>query len=144
MNRRVTIGIIAAGILPLAGLGVATASASQSSSVTANAGVATPSPGTTPQATRPAYPTNAQGLSYGSELDATNPDQAPDLIAAIATNGRQGYVRKVDLYPELPINPSAAVKAQAGQGARAIPVYSRDGVTVVGEFVIGPPNPKAP
>ncbi len=94
----------------------------------------------------PVFPRNDAGLTYGSELDAQTPDQAPDLIAAIATNGREGYVRRADLYPQLPTSPEEALKAQeAGEtGARTIAVYALDGTTVVGDFEVTPGNGKGP
>ncbi|MDR2957420.1 MAG: hypothetical protein LBU61_04460 [Coriobacteriales bacterium] len=44
------------------------------------------------------YPVNDNGSTYGSVVLAPNPDQEPDLIAVIATNGSEGYVYKTDLY----------------------------------------------
>jgi hypothetical protein len=84
---------------------------------------------------------NAAGLTYGSELDASSPGDAPDLIAAYATDGKLGYVRKVDLHPALPEGPSAALSAQrTATNTTVIPVYALDGKTVIGEFEIAPPN----
>ena len=45
----------------------------------------------------PVYQVNDSGETYGSASIAQTPDQEPDLIAALATNGKQGYVRKTDL-----------------------------------------------
>jgi hypothetical protein len=83
---------------------------------------------------------NARGLTYGSELDATDPANAPDLIAAYATNGKTGYVLKRELHPPGPKNPTAALYAQAHakKSPTFIPVYAIDGVTQVGVFEIGP------
>jgi len=60
------------------------------------------------------YPTNANGDTYGSAVEALTPDLEPDLVRVIATNGRQGYVYGRDLDPpELqPANPAEAVAMQ--------------------------------
>ncbi len=79
------------------------------------------------------WPRNAKGLTYGSELQATVTNQLPDLIAAIATNGKQGYVRRLDLYRPGPTTPSQAI-SQNATAARSIPVYAVDGTTVIVDF----------
>ncbi len=43
------------------------------------------------------YEMNDSGMTYGSSLYATYPEDEPDLIEAIATNGEVGYVKKVEL-----------------------------------------------
>lgn len=89
-------------------------------------------------ATAIVFPRNAQGQTYGSELDAATLSQAPDLILAWATNGREGYVKKTALYPPMPANPAAALALQ-GNGPQVydVPVYLQDGTTVVGIFRVG-------
>lgn len=83
---------------------------------------------------------NAQGETYGVWGD----DAEPDLIAAIATNGREGYVRRTELDAVTGVNPSTPAEALAWQDAHAgetfsIPVYESDGETVIGSFrVVGP------
>ncbi|WP_120521765.1 peptidase M56 family protein [Arthrobacter celericrescens] len=88
------------------------------------------------------WATNAKGETYGAE---NMENGVPDLIAVVATNGKSGYVYRVDLEEA---NGTAAIKtfkspadALAWQAARgnkdiAIPVYDLDGKTVLGEFVI--------
>jgi hypothetical protein len=83
-----------------------------------------------------AWPTNAKGQTYGSGLDATADTGEPDLIAAWATNGRQGYVLRTDLDGPMPTSPSQAV-AMNSAPPRTIPVYDSDGVTQIGVFVVG-------
>lgn len=107
---------------------------------------ASPAPAASPtvqqdSATSAAYvfPKNAYGQTYGSELDAATPGDAPDLIRAYATNGREGYVLKTDLHPPLTGGMDEAL-ALNSSGDRAIPVYEVDGRTVIGEFVIAAPN----
>ena len=74
------------------------------------------------------YPVNENGETYGTLAEGTLPlfpienieqyERLPDLIAAVSSNGREGYVRKKDLY----------------EGGDAIPVYEQDGTTVIGTF----------
>lgn len=40
---------------------------------------------------------NASGITYGSLLDATSEKNSPQLVSAVATNGKEGYVYKSDL-----------------------------------------------
>ena len=87
-----------------------------------------------------AWPRNASGLTYGSELQATTTDQLPDLILATATNGKDGYVRRLDLYQIGPTTPAQAI-AQNATSVRSIPVYAVDGATVIGSFDISPGGP---
>lgn len=71
---------------------------------------------------------NADGLTYGVQ----NEHGTPDLIAVTASNGRQGYVFDRDL------NPPPPTSLQTGpEPSRTIPVFTSDGHTRVGDFVIG-------
>jgi hypothetical protein len=83
---------------------------------------------------------NARGQTYGSELDATDPAHAPDLIRAYATNGKIGYVLNRQLHPPGPTSPAAALRAQATakKTPTQIPVYALDGHTQIGVFEIAP------
>lgn len=82
------------------------------------------------------HPTNENGLTYGSAAIAPSPDAEPDLIAAIATNGREGYVMKSELDRRAE-NPEDAARVTAENLAGyTINVYAQDGVTVVGEFQV--------
>ena len=40
------------------------------------------------------FPTNANGESFGTAMDAHSPEEEPDLILVAAANGAVGYVRK--------------------------------------------------
>jgi len=85
------------------------------------------------------YPVNSHGQSYGSSADAPAHGGEPDLIAAIATNGMHGYVKRADLQSPQPKNPEEAVamtKANAGK-TKTVPVYDQEGQGVIGEFVMG-------
>ncbi|KQR25345.1 hypothetical protein [Microbacterium sp. Leaf151] len=86
--------------------------------------------------------TNADGETYGSVAGG----ETPDLIAVLATNGQDGYVRRTDLEEadgtaaaESFRSPADALAWQEQHAGRvsAIPVYEADGRTVVGTFVVG-------
>jgi hypothetical protein len=95
-----------------------------------------------PQKAAPHYAKNANGLTYGSNMDANSPDNLPDLIKAVATNGKEGYVKRTDYDDPHFTNPADAVKWTMDQKGktRTIPVYDVDGVTKIGEFVIHYPG----
>lgn len=80
-----------------------------------------------------AWGVNAKGETYG----VPNADGEPDLLAAIATNGRSGYVYAADLAGPMPSSPAEA--ATWDPAPRSVPVYESDGETAIGEFVIGGP-----
>jgi len=96
----------------------------------------------------PSFPTNEHGQSYGSALYVNSPADEPDLIRAAATNGREGYVKKVELDEASGANvanPEEAVAYQKRMDEAAargetfhVNVYESDGVTVIGEFLIQP------
>ena len=84
---------------------------------------------------------NEHGMTYGSYLAAGN-SEAPDLIAAIATNGQAGYILRTDFE----INNSLTLEqVQAGidNVECYIPVYDSNGETVIGEFLTYKVVPKA-
>lgn len=78
------------------------------------------------------WATNANGQTYG----VMNADGEPDLIAVEATNGRTGYIYAEELAGPQPSSPEEAA-TWTPPPARAIDVFESDGVTVIGEFVIG-------
>jgi hypothetical protein len=78
---------------------------------------------------------NDNGDTYGTP----NEGGEPDLISAIATNGKLGYVYSKDLQgPEIN-NPEEALEyMESVKGTTLIvPVYESDGETVIGEFEAG-------
>lgn len=82
---------------------------------------------------------NQRGETFGTVADAKSPDEEPDLIKAEATNGKTGYVRKVELDGQLPKSPSEAVAySQRQNESRTIAVFDSDGVTEIGKFTVGP------
>lgn len=74
---------------------------------------------------------NERGQTYGVQNDSGT----PDLVAAMATDGEQGYVLATDLNGPQPADPSEA--ATFRPAPRTIPVYKSDGVTQIGVFEIG-------
>ena len=92
------------------------------------------------QAVAPPYPVNENGLSYGSGAGVDEDDPGPDLVAAIGTNGRCGFVRASDREEDIPGDPEEALAhlAELDPDGRDIPLYAQDGVTVIGSFHIGP------
>ena len=64
----------------------------------------------------PQWQVNENGQTYGPNIY----DERPDLIASVADNGENGYVRQEDMY-------------RTGE----IPIYASDGTTVVGTKQIG-------
>ncbi len=83
-----------------------------------------------------AFGVNANGDTYGA---MRSDNSTPDLVAAIATNGLQGYVYAKDLEQPMPSSPAEAARWNEEHKAQVIriPVYLFDGETVIGEFVIG-------
>ncbi|WP_157873668.1 hypothetical protein [Kineococcus radiotolerans] len=80
---------------------------------------------------------NANGDTYGVVKDDGS---TPDLVAVWATNGQQGYAYNRDLNPQpMPTSPEQALAWQEAHplAPRTIPVYTSDGVTVIGEFQTG-------
>jgi len=66
-----------------------------------------------------AWGVNANGQTYG----VPNENGVPDLVASMATNGKQGYTSEEEMM--------------AFEGEGFINVYSSDGTTVIGKFPIG-------
>lgn len=73
------------------------------------------------------YPRNAHGQTYGSMRKSDEHGETPDLIEALATNGKVGYVRLGDFE---------APSSESGQ-PRRLPVYQSDGTTRIGEYISG-------
>ncbi|MGA1836334.1 hypothetical protein VD659_05310 [Herbiconiux sp. 11R-BC] len=91
---------------------------------------------------------NANGQTFGAEkIDVDGKFIAePDLVPVYASNGKRGYAYKTDMQsplesPDMPKfdNPSDAVAWVEEQNRLhdRFPVYKSDGVTVIGESVIG-------
>jgi len=83
------------------------------------------------------YRVNENGKTYGPGIYAHSDDEFPDLILAEGTNQKIGYVKKTDLFEEMPATPEEALERQKNNKARSIPLYEKDGITVIGEFIAG-------
>lgn len=88
---------------------------------------------------QPIFERNDDGQSFGSLSDAQIDEDAPDLIAAIGTNGIAGYIRSVDFLPAtLPKSPKEALAMQGkAPNTRVFTLYDKDGKTIVGQYVSG-------
>ncbi|GAB6903897.1 hypothetical protein [Kineosporia succinea] len=84
---------------------------------------------------RTPYATNAAGDTYGASSDG---HEDPELVAVMATNGKSGYAYFTDLNLPLPTSPAEAqTQQEENRGKRrVIPVYTSDGTTVIGQFVM--------
>lgn len=88
------------------------------------------------------FKTNDDGETYGTYIDKGDGEwEEPDLMAVIGVNDVEGYVKKVDLYDEenQPNNPEEAIaymEKREKEGPRLIPVYEKDGKTIIGEYRI--------
>jgi hypothetical protein len=105
-----------------------------------------PSACPTPTTKTPRFPTNAAGETYGS-ASGLLPSQEPDLVAVTGQplhglGHISGYVRETQLNADSCGNvktPRAAVRCTRTDRHlnRAIPVYKRDGTTIIGSFTVG-------
>ena len=76
------------------------------------------------------FPTNAAGLTYGSDAEAETIEGAPDLIAIATDEGRMDFARRADLWAPPPNTPEEAIKYEwmlAEKGAQPIPVFDLQG-----------------
>lgn len=71
------------------------------------------------------FPTNAHGLTYGSDAGVSNPADLPDLIQVVGDNGRRGYTLKKD-----------ADRADESQANSTVPVFGPDGKTQIDTFTL--------
>ena len=95
------------------------------------------------------YPKNENGQTYGPDWMGAGEgyeDHAPDLIAAQGVNGKQGYVKRIDLDDSdgsLVSTPEEATQYMDRKNQRngknyyiVIPVFAEDGVTEIDQFWI--------
>lgn len=90
------------------------------------------------------YPRNENGDTYGSAFHARTNEEKPDLIEAIGEDGVTGYIRKKDLDGDMPKTPEEATalkNKQQVKDPRQIPLYEKDGKTVIGTFLAGETKP---
>ncbi len=103
-----------------------------STTITATAGARWRLSATYSTVTTTAWGVNASGQTYGTP----NQHGTPNLVAAIATNGRTGYVYANQLSPPQPKTPAQAL-ADNNTPPRTLTVYQSDGKTPIGEFHTG-------
>lgn len=123
---KLTTAIIALSVGATAGIGI-----------TAVVGGA--STGNASSSSKISFPLNVNGQTYGSSL-GVGLSAEPDLILAVATNGRTGYISRKALWAVDGTDVTSLSQASAYMSrstlARTIPVYEKDGTTVIGSFVI--------
>ena len=89
-----------------------------------------------------AYPVNQNGETYGNNLMAQDLGYEPDLIAAIGTEGQDGYVREEDFPGSDVTTPEEAVAYMESLKSLpftyTIPLYDQEG-NVIGEFRVDNP-----
>jgi hypothetical protein len=90
--------------------------------------------------TRPArgkFPGDTNG---DGTISDSRGERIPALIAAVGDNGVAGYVRISDVMcTPPPVSPAAALASQGKP--QVIPVYARNGTTVVGKLTVKPASP---
>lgn len=83
---------------------------------------------------------NEMGQTFGPVPEVwASLEELPDLVEAIATNGKVGYIPKEILFPPPPSSLHEA-GARSMHVSAATPVFKDDGRTVVGEFEFTPSN----
>ena len=75
-------------------------------------------------------------MTYGSLLLAYDIGEKPDLIAAVGTEGQQGYVLREDFDPQFYTQEAARAYAQHLKQDNLIPLYSLDGERI-GSYALG-------
>lgn len=81
---------------------------------------------------------NENGEIYGSEIFLNEIGVQPDLILAEGSNGEIGYVRAEDINDSSVTTPQEAMLKMGNGTTSAIPLYSSDGITVIGSFILEP------
>lgn len=82
------------------------------------------------------YEVNQAGETFGSAALAEELGVEPDLISVELADGSTGYVRATDLNGPVPKSPEDAAALSSNAKDRKLPVYTSDGTTVTGEFVV--------
>lgn len=78
---------------------------------------------------------NENNETYGTYIEGES-TEIPDLILIVGDNGKEGYVKKEDLYLKQPETPEEAIEYEKNKNNRIIPVYKSDGVTVIDQIKI--------
>ncbi|GEM_PF-700201 len=82
------------------------------------------------------YDINENGETYGSALSSYTIGIEPDLIAAVGTNGVNGYVKAAELTPEVSTIEEALALMGENGSVRTIPLYDVNGTAILGQFDI--------
>lgn len=86
------------------------------------------------------YSINQNGQTYGPNNPYDRENDDPDLIEVETEEGLKGYVKKEDLYERNEPSTPGEIKKRnlelKGQGMKyiSIPIYAKDGTTIIGEF----------
>lgn len=115
---------------------VAGACALATGDASAPVGVVDDAPSTS---TASGWPRNESGQTYGSIAGVVV--QPPDLVAVVGTDAtgreREGYVYADELDIPSPSSPAAAADQARGVAPLVLPLYARDGSTVLGSWRLG-------
>lgn len=83
--------------------------------------------------------TNEAGQKLGDYVIGA--DEVPDLVPVMSDEGKDGYAYRSDIDGPLVKSPVEAVEAMRDrvdeQGNIVVPVYDRDGETVIGKVTLG-------
>lgn len=88
------------------------------------------------------FKVNENNETYGTYIDkGDGAFDEPDLMEVLGDNNVEGYVRKSDLYDEAnqPNNLEEAIaymEKRERKGPRVIPVYKKDGKTIIGQYTL--------
>lgn len=83
------------------------------------------------------FPKNSLGETYGNGLMMNQVGRAPDLLAAIGTNGQRGYIRRTDEHPDGLDTPEQVLAWQESLPADIMDIPLRDFEgNVIGTFQI--------
>lgn len=80
---------------------------------------------------------NNSGQTFGTVFDVSDKGSEPDLIYALANNGKYGYLRSEDLLnlgPSHPDDTDYEKRVFGNKNYCELNVYASDGVTVIGKF----------
>ena len=82
------------------------------------------------------YATNDHGQTYGTLSTGvlTPPEDYPDLVGVVASNGNEGYALASDVFGDLTVPDSPGEAVERNTSPSRVPVFQSDGQTQVGWF----------
>lgn len=87
------------------------------------------------------FPTNASGLTYGSDAEVNDVEKGPDLVAVIGDSGVAGYVTSSDLNGPDFSTPEEALEWQREHpGDIVIDVFDVTGENIIDTFTLEAPE----